>query len=748
MPETGKSIPVKLPPLVVRALSASLLLAGFMVYATSVWADPYFSFPFLSKARWAALLLFAGGLGLFTASFRRLFRDLPPPRLRDATLTALCAGLVIGLFSSGAAHPWFFMAHWFTRGPGLGLFPASLLFSLLSTAAVFLLLWRRPSGKALGRVLVFLLVVLQVTSLAFLLLHTRLAPLYRDDHPSFMFRIREFVETYPAMSVFNPWWNAGVVNAVGASSGVGSVALSLFPLWKSLPVDLCYTPAIGFLFVVVSPLLTLAGLRAVRAPWAAALTGAILSLGVSRMVFVWGLHFGTVGAVFSMSFLPLFALLLYRAFIMRRADGPTLFGLLLAAFFLAQWPPCLLPAAALILGCLLNARRFRLHIFLRLLLLLVVLLLLLLPNIGGLLASRDLFRFVADTSVADASAPPLPPVRDWFRALSALLAARLPEVHPVITFLGLGGLFFLPHRRLRRLLLPAVYGLLLLAAWGPIAAPRLQLERMVLPALLLAAVPAALLAGKAFTASDPRLLGVKAVLFALLLVGGMTVVSLYGGEGYAPYTSLPPEVRAFADTVRREVPPDGRLLFLGRTVHSFGGGHVAYLPLLTGREMLACDYYHFPPKMVEYDYPPKPWRNTAAGIADFMRLHGATHLATTSRRRAALIRASSLFTEVAFMPDGRPDSTYNITLFALSDAGGGRLFSGDARVEANFGQLRVTPGATSQAVLRYVWNPRLTADGTAFLDPAEVAPGISFIRVTFQDRNPVVIRYGKGRGAK
>ena len=48
--------------------------------------------------------------------------------------------------------------------------------------------------------------------------------------------------------------------------------------------------------------------------------------------------------------------------------------------------------------------------------------------------------------------------------------------------------------------------------------------------------------------------------------------------------------------------------------------------------MMACDYYHFPPKMVEYDYPPKPWRKTAEGIAEAK--HGASPLKSLQEYQA------------------------------------------------------------------------------------------------------------------
>jgi hypothetical protein len=745
MPENGQSVHSNPPHLAVRALSASVVLAGLMVYATAVWADPSFSFPIALQARWLSLLFFAVGLGLAASLIRRRGTRLVPASPFEAAPMALFCGLSISLFSSAAAHPWFFIERWFQAGHGLRGIPFALVFAILTTAGTVFLLARPIGKKGVARILALMLVAIQAASLAALFRHTDMAALYGDDHSSFMFRIREFVETYPAMTVFNPWWNAGVVNAVGASSGVGAVALPLFPLWKAVPVHLVYTPALGLLFVVIAPLLTLAGLRAVRASWLSAVTGAILSLCVSRATFVWGLHFGTVGAVFSMQFLPLFALLLYRAAVMRRPDIPTLCGLVASAFFLAQWPPCLIMALLLVPGLLLNVRRLRRHEFLRLLAAAAVTLLLLLPNIAALLSSRDLFAFVAESpSPAQRN---LPPLRDWLRALPAMLSLRLPEANPLVTFLGLGGLFVLPLKRLQRMLLPAVIGLLLLAAWGPLAAPRLQFERMALPALMLASIPAAILAGKTLASKTPSLCAVKSAIVSLLFLCGVTTIILYGGGGYAPYRSLPQEIRAFAEKVHEVVPQDGRLLFYGSTVHSFGGGHVAYLPILAKREMMACDYYHFPPKMVEYDYPPKPWRKTAEGIADFMRLHGATHLATTIPHRAAFIRDSGFFTEIPFMPGGKPDTKYGIALFALKGATGGRALSGDvtlgAKVVTGFDYLPVFSSGLWEGVLRYNWNPHLTAGGDADLEPVEVAPGVTFIRVRFTGNDAAVIRYGR-----
>ena len=72
--------------------------------------------------------------------------------------------------------------------------------------------------------------------------------------------------------------------------------------------------------------------------------------------------------------------------------------------------------------------------------------------------------------------------------------------------------------------------------------------------------------------------------------------------------TLPPEMTEFVEWIRADVPEDGRLGFAGRAVHFYGGGNIAYLPVLAGREMMADDYYGFPRGTIEYNYPPRTYR--------------------------------------------------------------------------------------------------------------------------------------------
>ena len=130
-------------------------------------------------------------------------------------------------------------------------------------------------------------------------------------------------------------------------------------------------------------------------------------------------------------------------------------------------------------------------------------------------------------------------------------------------------------------------------------------------------VPAAALALRYLLLRRGRLwAGLQGVALALLVLLVPNAGSLYAGKGVAPFAAMPKWIADFSAWVGENVPENGRLLFAGRTSHAYGRGHVAYLPLLAGREMLACDYYEFPPGLAETDSPPRSAHRAPGGAQD------------------------------------------------------------------------------------------------------------------------------------
>jgi hypothetical protein len=284
------------------------------------------------------------------------------------------------------------------------------------------------------------------------------------------------------------------------------------------------------------------------------------------------------------------------------------------------------------------------------------------------------------------------------------LVAHLQEAHPLLLFLGLAGLFALTARSVRRWFAPSLLGFAFLAGWGPQLKPQLELGRMAIPLMFLAIAPAAIAGARLLRAADRRLAPARAALVALLVLGAWNVVSLYRNQGAAYYRVMPPAIRDFADRLRQEVPPDGRVMFAGATVHHFGHGHVAYLPVLAEREMMAVDYYHFPTTYVFYEYPPPAFLHSREAVLEFIRLYNVTHVVTFHDRWKSFFR--DLDGQARELDGFEP---VHASVFALQRESS-RFLQGRGQVAAGFSALEVRlDDPAAEAVLCYNWHDHLSA---------------------------------------
>ncbi len=657
---------------------------------------------------------------------------------REAALPVLMAALSLFLVSGIASHPWFYFLKWMPAGyfsflHGLSCLEITVLFAILLTPLMF-----RP--RRLDGWLVALLVVAQILAAIALFKTTHGLPLYRDDHPSFLFRLHEFAHTFPRRIDYNPCWNAGVVNWTSTSSGTTGPGLLFLPFWRWMPVHRIYTPIFAILFIGVMPWLAAAAARAVRASWSAAAIAGLLALCPSRYFFLWLLHFGTIGSCFAISFFPLFAALTYRILVLRLDGWRTLLAWILSAFFLVQWPPGAIMAAFLVPGALFTIRRWRWPSIARLAIAAVILALLMLPSVLlTLTQGKELLDYVGkDAAVADPVRAAFPPFGEWKKFLLDTLGKRLVEANPLLVFFGIAGAFALPWKQLRRWFSIPVLLLLLLAAWGPLIARRMQLERMALPAIQLAIVPAALWIAAALRGGRPLLAVPRALILALLVMGVANTRQLYRAKGYAPFTAMPTQISTLADWTRSNVPPDGRLMFLGKNVHTYGGGHIAYLPVLAEREMMASDYYGFPPGMIDEKYPPRAYRaNDAMGVHCFARLHRITHVVACREgyiEEFKLRQAPGLFRECTGL------NGENLFVFEVLDTAESLFHKGTGSIRATFNRIDVEGlDGQDEVVIRYNWDDRLRVASPVEIFPVDIENGIRFIGIRPNGVNRVTI---------
>lgn len=621
-------------------------------------------------------------------------------------------------------------------------------FSLLFGGALFLLPPRR-ARQALGLFAAALLFGTLAACAAGFLRQTGgwANPVYTDDHPSFCFRVAEFFQAFPHLENYVPHWNAGVVNSVLASSGTPAFALLGAPFF--LPFAAAphpgYNAALLSVFLLAVPALTYAGFRAAGFSRTVSAAATALSAASSRFLLLWLLRFGTAGSALAMSCAPA-ALLFLRAVTVRRSRSPwTWGGFLLSFVLLLQWLPLGILAALLALAAFSCARDWwSWRRFAALAACGGAAALLLLPLLRASTGSEELMAYTSQAAAARATPAAV------LAKLRPVLALPVAGLHPLLAAMGLAGLPLLAGPRRKRWFAIPLAGLAAVSLLGPFYRANLQLERLLFPALgLLAAAAATWLA----VLEDPPApeagrrraawAAAWAAIAACLVAGSVSAARYWRGKTLQSFEGMPPSVHELVEEARTRVGEGTRLLVAGKAVHSYGHGHIAYLPLPIGREMLACDYYGFPPGYVEMDYPPKRARTQPGGLHGFMVRHGASHVLTCRRNYIDFFATEpEHFREVARIAS---EWDFDYVLYEIAGAAGVVLSPGvEAKVESGFNRISVSfPGEVpEEALLAYNWSDRFRAEPeTAEILPERLPTGETFLKVRPHGARKVRISY-------
>jgi hypothetical protein len=194
-----------------------------------------------------------------------------------------------------------------------------------------------------------------------------------------------------------------------------------------------------------------------------------------------------------------------------------------------------------------------------------------------------------------------------------------------------------------------------------------------------------------------------------------------------------------ATWLRENTDGESRVLFAGQTVHGYGAGHVAFLPALTGREMMASDYYAFSPKLVEYEYPPREWRSRGReGVREFLELFNVGYVVTYHGKwKKYFRRQPRRYVEMSsFM-----QKTLEITVFRV-ERERSWFQEGSGTVKAEFNRIEVRPDAPGEIVLKYRWEEGLAAGPGIELRPVDAGEDVRLIGATVTEARPFTIRYG------
>lgn len=647
--------------------------------------------------------------------------------VRYAPMLVCFVVLVVLLFSSTALHKWFFFLQWTPDQQSVaktGIARFSLATALLTP--IFVLRFRKVWLIPLA-----ILIAAQVLCCSRLLQLTGGSAIYRTDHPSFMFRLWEFTRNFPDLVTYMPHWNGGVEHYVSVISGTSAPGLVLWPLYRFFAVHDVYTVGWAILFLFLVPWSVAGAVRALGGDRTAACVGGILGLGVSQHYFLWGLHFGTIGAVFTSAMAIPVAALTFRITWLGRREKRVMTALILSGFLLLLWPPGGIVVAAVGVAQFVNFRRLDKVKIATLTACGIVILVLWSPWLRVILGpGMDVVNHVSEGSKGSGLA------MSWDIVISGAenLAAHIQEMNPLIIVFGFLGACVAGGRGLRCWFIPIFVVLAIVTGWAEKVRPQSQLSRMSIPLAFVAVAPASILIGRLLRVTDMRFAVVRAALVSLLVLSGYNISKICANRGPAKYVIMNQETKDLVAWIRNNTPDNSRVLFAGKCVHGYGGGNVAYLAVLTGREMMAVDYYGFPPEQVLYEYPPREFRKPVDRTQEFYDAYAVSHLVTYHDNWKSHMRSlPDLFEERATF--GRA------TIFERRNPTR-KILRGNGIVSATFNRIDVSLDEPEELiVLAYNWLDGLKSEAPVEIEPFAYADGITLIGVRPKGQNQFSISY-------
>ena len=421
---------------------------------------------------------------------------------------------------------------------------------------------------------------------------------------------------------------------------------------------------------------------------------------------------------------------LFRVFWLGRKEVWTGLIFILSGFMFLAWPPSIFIALSIFPAVVLSAGRWTKSKILFIAICAVLLMLISLPYVIGIMKHSDPAAYVgAETNKVE--------LAQSFNFGFDKLKVHLRSANPLLLVLGFVGVWFFPRRGIRYFYGPIMLCLALLAGWGEIWKPQFQLERAGIPLLFVAIVPASLWMSRILEKGPSLMAPARAVIVALLIFSGLNISKVYGNKPKVGYCVLSEEVVELTQWIHHNTPENGRVLFAGKSIHGYSGGHVSYLPVMSGREMMGCDYFHFSPNRVDYNYPPRGHRESGEKIYAFAELYNVTHIITYHENWKQKLRdRPELFDEVYNFGAKTPKTIFRVE--RTPDI----FLVGAGAVKSDVNKLAVTlEDPSDTVVLKYNWTNGLNVKPPVTIRPYKVDEDIRFIEIDPKGQDKVTIKY-------
>ena len=507
------------------------------------------------------------------------------------------------------------------------------------------------------------------------------AVVFSDDHAAVFYRLTLLQKNFPWIPFYNPLWNAGADARDFFSTGILNLFLIFYPLIKSFHIEQIYNLLIAGVLFGMLPLSVFQAARREELGNTSAAVAAVLAMTVGLLTYRWGLKYGSMGFVTSLSLLPVALTLAARAvdpdLAISKAEAIAT-TLLVSAMFL--WSPTVLVLIPLLVMAAvrprqLYAKKFVARIALGLFCLNLPWVLVwvdaakVLSIIGHseqseaeqIDSARSYSEQFESQEAGEVSAnlglglglpeipsanqggkvvTQLPPKSKSLKRLRSKTHKLTPagvtkavrnfamNTNPILLFLGPLGILFLPRRRTKYLYAATSGWLVLLGVVVAPLKPQLELERMLVIWSVLMSLPAGLLISIAvehvFGEQRRNLLSqsLVAICVGFLVIGVPSAAAIVRNRTVETYAFSDKVVLEMAQAIK-DHGGSGRVVFSGFVLHELSKGHLAPLAYYSGHPLVASSPVH---NTWQYtDVIPDSFRDLGAeGVEEYLDLMNAT----------------------------------------------------------------------------------------------------------------------------
>lgn len=443
----------------------------------------------------------------------------------------------------------------------------------------------------------FLLLLSPIFLFSIFFYESQLGLVWSDDNPTFIYRLELLKRFFPNIPFFYTGWNAGLDARDFFATGALNVFLLSYPLVKFLDLSKYYNIILSYLLFFLLPLFTIISCKILKKDWTFISIATALSMTTNLFWYRWALKYGTLGFITSSCLVPIVFTLSQKLLSKdENLSKNEAWALVLSTSLMLLWSP----TGLVFIPCIIYAMLFLLRILKKKYCKRIILGLFLinLPWICIFWSASNVSNFLVMDKATNQTIvqekqnnfktsnqqkitlqKTLKNFRDTFTAMN-----------PLITLFAMIGICFLPISYKKLFLITSIW-LFFLGTMIAQIKPQMEFDRMLLIWGILSVIPTTACIYNLLKTESLKNKIASSIMLGTLVASIFSAGSIFKNRTLEIYYHQNDSIKSLISFLKN-YPSKGRILFSGFVLHHFGEGHIAPLPVLTGKQIIASSPFH------------------------------------------------------------------------------------------------------------------------------------------------------------